>query len=439
MIAYYFPPALAAGTFRTFRFVKYLPENGWKPLILTLNSNNYNKKEVDFNLLRDIPIDAEIFRTPAILPYQKYTNLRMALNKRIKKSGSIGLSDEYGIKAGENNDTLVRKVKLFIDELLRTPDVDVGWIPFVTLKALRLIYSKQIDVIYTTGGPFGTLVTGLILKKITGKPWVVDFRDPFSQNQSITYNVFKGIRRYLEKAILRNADRVIAVTDWLKKSFLECHPEIPEDRIITITNGFDPGDFKDIKPVANSKFTIAYIGSMYGLHSPVPFLQGLSLLYKESPGLVEKIDVVFVGPGGDEYKDIAKDLKITDIVRFLGPLSHRDALRWMMSSDLLLVTLTGEKTMSLFIPCKVFEYLGAEKPILAITPDGALKDLLRREGYLNICHPDDIIGIKNAILEAYNNYQSSSTKVMSNRLDVKYSSKNLTAKFAQVLNELVAK
>ncbi|HEY4482019.1 MAG TPA: glycosyltransferase, partial [Candidatus Brocadiaceae bacterium] len=341
MIAYYFPPALTAGTFRTFRFVKYLPENGWKPLILTLNSNNYNKKEVDFNLLGGIPIDAEIFRTPALLVHQKYTNLRMVLNKRKNKSDSIGLSDKYGTKAGENNDTLVRKVKLFIDEVLRIPDVDVGWIPFATLKALRLIYSKQIDLIYTSGGPFGTLVVGLILKKITGKPWVVDFRDPFSQNQSITYNVFKGIRRYLEKAILRNADRVIAVTDWLKKSFLECHPEIPEDKVMTITNGFDPGDFKDIKPSVNCKFTIGYIGSMYGLHSPAPFLQGLSLLCKESPALEKKMDVAFIGPGGDEYKHLVKDLKLADIVRFLGTVSHRDALQWMVSSNLLLVTLTG--------------------------------------------------------------------------------------------------
>ena len=176
---------------------------------------------------------------------------------------------------------------------------------------------------------------------------------------------------------------------------------------------------------------------MYGLHSPAPFLQGLSLLCKESPALEKKMDVAFIGPGGDEYKHLVKDLKLADIVRFLGTVSHRDALQWMVSSNLLLVTLTGGKTLSLYIPCKVFEYLGAEKPILAIAPDGALKDLLRSEGYLNICHPDDIVGIKNAILEAYTNHQNNSRKAVSNKFEGKYSSKNLTAKLAQVFNELV--
>ncbi|MBI5789096.1 MAG: glycosyltransferase family 4 protein [Candidatus Schekmanbacteria bacterium] len=433
MLAYAYPPSARTGTYRTLRFSKYLPDEGWQPIILTLDEKKY--EIIDNNLVNEVPPVAKIYRTPAWLFYSRYSQIIKAVRKIVKKS-----PDGDGIKGGKNPAPKSKvSWKKIPADLLRTPDEAVGWIPFAFIAGLYLIYTQKIDAIYATGGPFSTFITAVWLKKISGKPLVVDFRDPWASdyNNMWSHPWLNKVAWICEKSAVLNADVVIANTETLKKQLVLNH-NIQENKVIVINNGFDEADFSKLSKQHYEKFTIVFTGSFYSARNPSNFFFALRELLNEDKTLEDKIQLVFAGSGFHKYFDLIEKSGLGKLVTWKKQVEHKKALELMNSAHLLL--LTNIYLGCCQIPSKTFEYFAAGKPILALAEPGALADLFSSENVSGkVVDPEDILQIKEAIKEFYLQYINGTLKEQPSVLWKKFNSRNLTHLLAGVLNQELKK
>ena len=210
---YYWPPAGGPGVQRNLKFVKYLKKLGWDPIVVTLKNGTY--PSIDKSLEKEVPSDLKVVRTKTTEPFLLY-NL---LQGKTKKEATVALS---GV---QNNKSLFKRFSLFIRSFLFVPDARVGWKNHAIKAAEKIISSEDIKAIVTTGPPHSTHLTGLYLKKKYNIPWLMDFRDPWT---NIYYNkhlnrpksVIKKDRSFETEALL-NADSLTTVSDILKDEFTD--------------------------------------------------------------------------------------------------------------------------------------------------------------------------------------------------------------------------
>jgi len=365
LIAYHFPPLGGGGVFRTLKFTKYLPEFGYQPYVLTVKNPMYREK--DPTLVKEIPAEAKIHRT-------------FSFEHRILRVPRL----------------LNINLKWFY-----LPDQNIGWLPFGASAGAKLVKKENIDVIFATSPIWTSLLIGLLVKKKTKKPLVVDFRDPWTDNPFINYptKLHQRLERKMEKTVLSQADYVTVATDLIKSNLIRKYPFI-ESKIETITNGFDPDDFKNLKiGKKTGKFTITYVGSIYGLLTAKPFLTALKALVEEKKGFKEKAEAVFVGNCGKETSRLVRELGLEENVRFVGYVPHRKGLEFMVNAQalLLLITLEGSKGERI-LTGKLFEYLASRKPIIALVPENGLAaNVIKSLKAGTVVSPRDVQRVKTAI------------------------------------------
>ena len=406
LIAYHFPPLGGGGVFRTLKFTKYLPEFGYQPYILTVKNPMYREK--DPTLVEEIPMEAEIHRT-------------FSFEHRILRAPRL----------------LNINLKWFY-----MPDQNVGWLPFGVSSGAKIVRKENIDLIYATSPIWTSLLIGLFIKKKTKKPLVVDFRDPWVENFSIIYptKFHEHIERMMEKMVLTQADYVVVATDSIKNNLIRKYPFITS-RIETITNGFDPDDFKNLKiHKKTGKFTITYVGSIYGLLTAKPFLTALKALVEEKKGFKEKVEVVFVGNCGKETPQLVRQLGLEENVRFVGYVPHRKGLEFMVNAQvlLLLITIEGSKGERI-LTGKLFEYLASRKPIIALVPENGLAaNVIKSLNAGTVVSPRDVQRVKKVIASYFDQWMeeklSEATDVTSNI--TLYNRKVLTGKLARIFDKL---
>lgn len=433
IITFYFPPATAAAIHRIVKFVRYLPGFGWEPIILTVKKKYYDEKRLAYDSTSDVPNNLHVYRT-SMLGW--VVNLLKARSYSSKMKRVETEKRNYTSKAKSNS-----KIKTFLKllkKILIIPDDKIWWVPAAIPKALLVNLSNSFDVIYTTGGPFSTHLIGFYLKKLLDKPWIADFRDPWFSNPIVKWDfeIVKNLVMKMEKKVLINADLVIANTKALKEDFEKKYPYLPPERFFTITNGYDPEDFKNIDKASYEKFTITYTGVLYDFHSLTPFLEGIKRLFEREKELYKKIQVLVFGPFLPVHEKEIEDFGLKEIIHLKGPKPHKEIIRYIISSHLLLVTLTTNEGKSLFIPGKVFEYLGSGRPILSISPEGELAELIRNNTAGRVVNPRDIDGISKAIELFYEEFVSGNVFKEKRENIEEYNAKNLTFKLSEQLNKL---
>jgi len=425
MLAHDFPPSASVGTLRTLRFAKYLPDYGWEPIILTLKENYYHL--VDQSLFSDIKNFKNIYRTYS-LKYPRRKDRETQQNKR---------------------KSLYYKIERIVKSIIPAPDDSIGWLPFALVKAFYLLKSKNISVIYTTSPPHSVHLIGYLLKKLSKKPWIADFRDPWTNWVPYLYTPPTEMRRktqeYLEHTVLNCADKVITNTEPMKEDFINKYPDIDGEKYISITNGYDPDDFSHICVEQKGKFTITYTGTLSFLdtqnprYNPKFFLEAVKQLLEESPFLKEKLQIIFVGPGADTElasKKIEK-LNLEKVVKTVGPVSHKRCIQFLIRSHILLLIHYSGKGSEAWIPAKTFEYIGAGKPILALAPKkGATADLLKSLNAGIIVPPEEPESIKKALFSLYRRYEKGNLKGPDPSLIQSLSIQRLTKKLVTILESL---
>jgi len=405
IIAYHYPPLGGGGVFRTLKFTKYLPQFGFKPFVLTVRNAMYRVK--DPSLLKEVPPEVRIFRT---------------------------LSLEHRLLLGPFWKLRINPKWIFI------PDMNIGWLPFAVRRGEKIIEEENIDVIYATAPAYTSLLIGYLLKKKTGKPLVVDFRDPWTQNVFMKFpsKLHKKIDEKMEKTVLKLADYIIMAAEPATLSMIDKYPFI-KGKCTTITNGFDVEDFKDLKKEGSTeKFTIAHIGSLYALLTPKYFLTALQQLIAEKEELRSCVQVLFVGHSGKETEDLVDKFGLHDVIKLVGYLPHKECLGFMVNSDvlLLIITIKGDYGKWMFTG-RLFEYLGARRPILALAPlDGVAADLVRSAKAGIVVHPDDVDSIKRTILKLFQKWKRGNLGTIESKI-VEYDRKVLTERLVRIFESLI--
>jgi len=370
IIAYHYPPLGGGGVFRTLKFTKYLPQFGFQPYVLTVKNAMYPLR--DPTLLKDVPQEVRIVKTFSL-------------------EHNLFLMPFYALRT--------------TPKWIFTPDINIGWLPFAVRRGEELIDKEGVDLIYATAPAYSSLLIGYLLKKTTGKPLVIDFRDPWTQNVFIKYPTMlhKKIEEKMEKAVLKFADYIITTSEPIRLKLIEKYPFM-EGKCATITNGFDPDDFKGLKTRKLPKsFRIVHTGSLYGLQTGKQFLLAIKKLIDEKPALRKKLEVIFIGSHDKETLLLVQKLGLEDVVRLISYVSHRECLELMLSSHLLLLLITAKGSHGEgILTGKLFEYLASRRPILAIAPENGVAASMVKSLKAGVVVPADNIELmKKTILNSY--------------------------------------
>jgi len=353
-ISYYFPPSGGAGVQRPAKLNKYLREFDIEPIIITVDENLASYPGIDNSLLNDIPSDSRIYRTSTAEPYGIY-------KKWIGKN-SIPTAGF----ANESNPGLLQKAARFVRGNFFIPDARIGWNKFAFDEACKLIEEEGIKVVVTTSPPHSTQLIGLELKKKFGIKWIADLNDPWTDiyyyKQLFHLPWAHRQNAAFELEVLKEADEVITVSQGFKKLFESKYSR--KSGIKLIYNGFDAIDFLDKDENKDTQdFVVTYTGTLADSYNPEAFFDAVKLFNQISP---KHIRLRFVGILAPGVRESIEKLGIEHWVEIIDQVSHKESVNYLFRSDALLLIVPEVENGDGIIPAKLFEYMAARKPIIAL-------------------------------------------------------------------------
>jgi glycosyltransferase involved in cell wall biosynthesis len=395
-IAYHFPPVGGAGVQRSHKFVRYLPNEGFLPIVVTgpgPAGDRWSPRESGSPT--QFRPEVQVLRAAGPIPQ---TNGRWAgkLNRWLAKSD--GFSEWWIRAAGEAADRSVNGAKL----------------------------------IFATMSPFSTAQLAYQVAQRHRIPWIADLRDPWALDEMQIYP--SALHRRIEvsrmKRSLSAADGIVMNTPEATSALREAFPSLGQKPVTTITNGYDEADFGAPLPSrSDGKFRIVHSGYLHtemgiqvqkrrrlyellgGMESGVDILtrshvillKALEQWVAHRPEIGQDLEVVFAGVATDQDKSVAEKTSVAGSIRFAGYLSHADSVNLIRTADLLFLPMhnlpAGKR--SRIVPGKTYEYMATGRPILAAVPDGDARDFLQQSGTALLCRPDDIDGMVRHLAHIY--------------------------------------
>ncbi len=429
IVTYYFPPSGGPGVQRVLKFVKYLPEFGWQPVVLTVQDGDYPAR--DESLLAEIPQHAIVYRTKIFEPYRLYRKLTgKAANAPV---------DVENIPQGGKKKSVTESLAGFVRSTFFIPDARIGWYPYAVRHGLKIIKEQNIEAIYSSSPPYTTSVIARRLHLATGIPWVAGFRDPWTGFLSTPDRWFipRAIDERLERAVFTDANAVEAAWRGILNDVTGKLPDIDQKKLVVHPNGFDSEDYPTLKKQKNKRFTVTYTGSMYGKRNPKTFLEAVEGLVSDGKVDAGKICLKFIGRFGSEVHDMLERSSIHGSIEVTSYLPHSQSVEALLRSDALLLIVDEADGSDEIVPGKVFEYIGARRPIIALAPEGAIAGLMRETRSGLVAPNQDIPAIKAAFIECYANFLYHKPKFEQDREAVKrYDRREITRQLAALLHAL---
>ena len=415
IITYYWPPAGGSGVQRWLKFVKYLQEFGIEPVVYTVENANYLKQ--DISLLNEVPKGIKILKQPIWEP----TDFLFWKKNKHKNKGISNVS-----KGGFLS---------FIRGNFFIPDPKIFWVKPSVNYLQKYLDNHAIDVIISTGPPHSMhLIAEKLHQKNTIK-WLADFRDPWSNlyyNKDFNQLAFaKNKNKRLEERILRNSDCILTVSNSLKEELAKTAKKVE-----VITNGFDDEFLASKNVILDTKFSISYIGLLPKQSNPNLLFKVLKGLCKESETFKKDLQLNFIGDISEEVKVEILANKLNENTDFVGYVSHQEAIAYQNKSQVLLLLIPNVKNNKGILTGKLFEYLKAKRPILAIGPEkGDLATILQETNSGVIVNFDGEEKLKLEIVALYQKYKEDKLTVNFSNIE-KYHRKELTKKLASILKSL---
>ena len=381
LVTRHFPPGGGGGVQRPLKFATHLPALGIETHVLAPE-------------LPGGAADAELE-----LPTQAWIH-------RVRYVGPSGGRPSERLLAKQGVARLGTQAALFGRRLL-VPDENIPWSTFALPVAIRLVRREGIDVVLTTSPPPSLHLLGAAVKKATSAAWVADLRDPLgahphrrgyeSQLARLKETTVGGVARL----VARQADAIVAASDAIAE---EIRALEPKGKVVTISNGCDFDDFAGLEYHPNNRLRITHTGHFQGKRDPKPFLRALA-----ESGL-DDVVVRFAGDFRAADREYAEALGLGDRIELIGDVSRRRSLELQRDSDvlLLLVPESGGRGRGV-LTGKIFEYLAAERPILAaVPPDGAAAQLVRDTGAGIVAPADDVDALREALLDLHRRWREGS-------------------------------
>lgn len=405
MIAYHFPPILgSSGVHRTLQFARYLPKHGWEALVVSVSPLAYPMVTKD--QLDDIPSDLIVQRAFAL-----------------DTARHLSLHGKYF-------------------NLTAFPDRWISWWPTGVFACLRLVRRYRPNVIWSTYPIATAHLIGLTTKKLTGLPWIADFRDPMVWKSHHTSNLAHRVWRNLEAAVVKNASSCVFATNSMMLDYIDRYPKAESGSWLVIENGFDETIFEkveheDTQLYGGQKNEIQFLhsGILYGEgRNPGPLFEALKLVVE---GKHNKIKLVLRGSGTPEiYQRMAADYGLSKIVKVLEPIGYHEAIKEILCADAV-ITIQGTP-FNRQIPAKVYEYIRSGRPILAITdPVGETAKLLNQWDGVHSARAESIFEIKTAIYKILDEIAKSKVPIRPKHNVIRLSRSARAAELAMVLNRII--
>jgi len=343
-IAYNFPPHGGSGVQRSTKFVKYLREFGWDVVVLTADEDAGVVR--DDSLLEEIPSDTHIERVKAFTtgPIIEWTTKRR-----------------------------IRLLGVLLNAALSLPDYAIFWSKKARPAALRLVEEHNIDLIYSTSGPYSSHLLGKWLKRKTGLPWFADFRDPWSTRLAPPWVPgYKPVNRWLERSVYQFADRVCCVSKTWTEDLAAVDRRTPE-KFTTISNGYDEAQFPELPPWPRREdtFTMLYTGTFHINRRPGAIVAAVDALIAAGDLDAKTTKVVFIG------ENVHLHVPQRSPFECHGYVKHSELGAFREQADCLLLILPTSAGAKGNHSGKLYEYIAANRPILGIVcPDGEAETLI---------------------------------------------------------------
>ncbi len=412
MVCYYYPPLRDVGAKRSVAFAKYLKKFGWSPYVISVRNPDKGWCQPGNDTP---PVGVPVEYTYSLVNLMKLLGLMNGLLSRILKP--------FGIQINRN----------IFREIIGIPDPFWGWIPLTTARAYNLIKKIDAGIIYASCTPFSSAVIGVLLKVMTKKPLVLDFRDQFGLERFLIRagdSRFRvRVNRIFEEIFLKYADILLVTSDELRREYLHQYPR-RQDKIFTVHNGFDSEYMVRENTPKYQKFTISYTGHFYFSYEPRLFFEALALL--KSGGKIDSsnFQFLFYGEGKDAIEKIARDYNIEDLVVTSSTVPYRDVLLVLAKSHLQLL-----RILKPMISTKFFEGIPLNIPFLATIPSGEVEDLIRKFSPNSYVITEKSAGkVADAIVDAMSKYRTGD--ILDNHAGAfleDFSRENLTLKLINIL------
>lgn len=426
IISYYWPPAGGISVIRPLKLVKYLRQSGWDPIVVVPKKPHYPIE--DENLINDIPDDIELIEVPIKEPYEFYKKL----------TGQKHKSALVDVIQNSPKRSFLHQLSIWIRGNFFIPDARCLWIRPVLSRLKTYLKDYPVDAVFTTGPPHSVNRIGYLIKKKFNLPWVADFQDPWTQVDY--YKHFKispwaHLRHQnMERQVFENADLITTVSKSWKSDLESIGARASE----IIPLGFDSDDFQ-IETSLDSSFTLTHLGLLGRDRNSFTLLKVIADLCAENEDFASSFRLQLVGVVNHDFKKFVMDLKLSKHVVYVGQVQRVEAIRIMKSSQLLLLLLNQAGNVSGRVPGKIFEYFGAQRPILSLGPVGTdVESMLKKSSSgINIDY-DDSISLKNYFLSYFEQFCSSGIKNNASQLE-SYSHLSISKEFAKQIDKITAK
>jgi len=418
IITYYWPPAGGPGVQRWLKFVKYLRDFEIEPIVFIPENPNYPIQ--DASLEKEIPDGIKILSHKISEPYKL---ARLISSKKTKRISSGVIQTK--------NQSVLEKLMLWVRGNFFIPDARKNWVSPSISYLSEFIEKENVDTVITTGPPHSVHLIGDGLKKEFDLLWLADFRDPWT---SIGYHkklkLTKSSQRKhkeLEHQVLNNADQIIVTSRTTKSEF----ERITKKPIAVITNGYDTNYSGGSN--LDESFTITHIGSLLTGRNPKNLWKVLSEIARENAVFRADLQLEFLGVVSQDVMDSLHRYELEPYIKFKGYVSHAAAVRKQRSSQiLLLIEIDSEETMGI-MPGKLFEYMSAKRPILAVGPENWEVGKLITETYTGeIFNYKAHSELKDVILKWFEAFKKGSLSVSPKNIE-KYSRRSLTEELSKLL------
>jgi hypothetical protein len=406
LIAFHFPPMSgSSGVHRTLKFSQHLREFGWESAVLTAHPRVH--PNVSNDQLAEIPGDVVVRRSFAL-----------------DTAKHLSIGGRY-------------------PRFLASPDRWMSWWISAVPAGRAMIRRFKPDVLWSTYPISTAHWIGSTLARMSGLPWVADFRDPMTEPDFPHDPVLRRKLRKLESRIVRQADKVIFTAPGTCKMYSARYGDIVDDRWTIIENGYDENAFASIKNTGevrreDAPVVLVHSGILYpSERDPTQFFAALRSLRDRGAVDSATLRIVLRATGHDDViMTMLRDFGLTDIVSIEPAISHQEAIAEMLESDGLLLFQAANCNFQ--IPAKLYEYFRAGRPIFALTdPVGDTAGALRRGGYNDIASIDHIQDIEGKFIGFIDGIRHGGSYVAGDQIVATYSRRHQTSKLASVLESVL--
>ncbi len=421
ILTYYWPPSGGSGVQRWLKFVKYLQEFGITPIVYTVENPEYATK--DKTLEAEIPEGVEVLRQPIWEPYQ----LASFFTKKKAVNTSAGFL--------EQKPSLLGRMATYIRANYFIPDARMFWIQPSVKYLEAYLKENPVDAIISSGPPHSLHIIALKLKQKLGIKWISDFRDPWT---SIDYFhqlplTNKSLKKHfsLEKKVLKNSDAVIVVGKTMQDEYIK-----QNKNTVVVSNGYDLTVSQE-NTVLDNKFSITHIGMMNEDRNPFSLWKALKELCQEIEGFQKDLEIQLIGKVAVPVFEEVSKKGLSSQLKTIDYLSHDKVQEFQKKSQVLLLTVNKVPSAKGIVTGKIFEYLVAKRPILALGPeDGDLAEIIKLTNSGTTVAFENTKELKAVILDLYRKYKRGSLEVDSKNI-AQYHRKELTKQLATLINETI--